>query len=63
MGSEVKLLRDIIKMSSMPGEKVLDPFAGSGAVLTAAKETLRQGIGIELDGVYFTKICDRMKND
>ena len=56
-----ELLRDLIKMSTNAGELVLDPFAGSGATIVAAKECLRQGIGIELDKVYYTSICERVK--
>lgn len=56
-----ELLRALIELSSLPGEKVLDPFAGSGSTLVAAKEMNRQGIGIELDATYHAKICKRLK--
>ena len=56
-----ELLRDLISLSSHPGEMVLDPFAGSGAVIVAAKETQRQAVGIELDDTFYTKICSRLE--
>lgn len=43
-----ELLEYLIKQSTKPGETVLDPFAGSGATLVAAKTANRQAIGIEL---------------
>ena len=54
------LLRDLIELSSLPGETVLDPFAGSGATLVAAKEKNRKGIGIELDPKFHKAIIDRI---
>ncbi|KKN15944.1 hypothetical protein LCGC14_0980770 [marine sediment metagenome] len=57
------LLRDLIELSSLPGETVLDPFAGSGATLVAAKEKNRKGIGIELDPKFHKAIVDRIGGD
>jgi len=42
------LLRDLITNSTGPSETVLDPFAGSGATLLAAKEAGRHYKGFEL---------------
>jgi DNA modification methylase/DNA-binding transcriptional MerR regulator len=42
------LLRDLITNSTGPGETVLDPFAGSGSTLLAAKATGRHYKGFEL---------------
>lgn len=55
-----ELLRDIINLSSMAGERVFDPFAGSGSTLQAAKETNRQASGVELDQVHYAAICKRL---
>lgn len=56
-----ELLRDLIGLSTLPGELVLDCFAGSGATLVAAKETNRRAIGIELDKGYHDGICKRLE--
>jgi len=42
---------------SNPGDIVLDPFAGSGTTLKAAKELNRRYIGIEVNPEY-VKICE-----
>ena len=55
-----QMLRDLIELLSFPGEKVLDPFAGSGATIEAARQTARMGIGIELNKEYFSKIVERL---
>jgi len=55
-----ELLRDLIKLTSTPGDLVLDPFAGSGATLIAAKETSRRAIGIELNPVFYNKIVQEL---
>ena len=42
------VLERIIRVSSNPGDLVLDPFAGSGTTLAAAKRLGRRYLGIEL---------------
>jgi DNA modification methylase len=51
----------ILKMSSNPGDTILDPFAGSGTSLVAAKILGRNAIGLELDGKYKEE-CERRLN-
>jgi len=53
-----KLARDHVFSWSKPGDTVLDPFAGSGTTLKAAKELERRYVGIEVNPEY-VEICRR----
>jgi site-specific DNA-methyltransferase (adenine-specific) len=55
------LLERIIRVSSNPGEVVLDPFAGSGTTLAAAERLGRRWLGIELSADYAERIRRRLK--
>lgn len=48
----VPLVMDVIKDSTQIGERVLDPFLGSGTTLLAAEKTRRCCMGIEIDPLY-----------
>jgi len=56
-----QLLGRIIKVSSNPGETVLDPFGGSGTTLVVAKKLERRFIGFELSKNYARQIDSRLK--
>ena len=56
----VELLRALIEWSSLPGETVLDPFAGSGSTMVAAVLTGRRAIGIELTEEYAAMSAERL---
>ncbi len=55
-----QLLGRIIKTCSRPGEVVLDPFAGSGTTLAAAKKLHRHWIGFEISPKYVERIQARL---
>jgi site-specific DNA-methyltransferase (adenine-specific) len=46
------VLQPLVEAFSAPGGLVLDPFAGSGSSLVAAKSVGRDWLGIELDAEY-----------
>ncbi len=55
-----QLLARIIKVSSNPGDLVVDPFAGSGSTLIVAKKLHRRWNGFELSENYAKRIQDRL---
>ena len=54
------LMRRLIKASTEEGDWILDPFAGSGTTLIAAKELNRNAIGIEINPEYCKMIRKRI---
>jgi len=48
----VELLAHLINISSLPGDRILDPCAGSGATFLAGWQTRTAVTGIELDPLY-----------
>jgi len=55
-----ELPRRLIRMFSFPGERILDPFAGSGTTISEAIRCGRIGEGIELNREYQAAIMDTM---
>jgi DNA modification methylase len=57
----VELARRAIEYSSLPGETVLDPFAGSGSTLVAGEQTGRRAYLMEIDPLYADTIVERWR--
>lgn len=58
----LEMIERIIRMSSYPGDLILDPFLGSGTSLIASIRTKRNGIGFEIDEQYVADIETRIGN-
>ena len=59
----VGLFEYLIKTYSNPGDIILDPFAGSGTTLVAAKQLGRKYIGIEINPDYCAIAEDRLRQE
>ena len=57
----VPALAQLIRSFSLPGESVLDPFAGSGSTCAASLLTGRKYIGVEMDHVYYHQAIERLQ--
>jgi ParB/RepB/Spo0J family partition protein len=57
----VDLFIDLLKRSVAPGDKVLDPFAGSGPIFPAAHNLKVEATGIELEPSAYAICCKRIE--
>ncbi|MGE4482730.1 DNA-methyltransferase [Acidocella sp.] len=59
----VQALRPLVESFCKPGALVLDPFAGSGSTLAAARDAGRNWLGIELDKTHFATASRRLQGE
>jgi len=59
----LELMKWIVHTYSRPGDLILDPFAGSGTTLVAAKQLGRKYLGIELNPDYVKIAEDRLRQE
>lgn len=60
--SPIALLLRIILSSTLPGDLVLDPFAGTGTTLVVAEQVERPSVGIEIDPKNVKLIHERLES-
>lgn len=58
----VPLFARLMRNSSRPGERILDPFAGSGTTVIAAEQMGRRAMALELDPRYCDVIVSRWES-
>lgn len=56
----VALLDEFIRFSTSPGEFIVDPFAGSGSTIRAARAAGRSAVGIEYDELNYNRAKDKL---
>lgn len=59
----VKLYEWILNNYAKPGDKILDPMAGSGTCLVACRNLGFECTGFEIDEEYYTKAQERIKKN
>ena len=57
----IELAQRCIKITSRPGDVVLDPYAGSGTTLVAARDLDRMWVGVELNSEFVNMMERRLE--
>lgn len=57
-----ELLMEVIKVLTLPDELIVDPFAGTGATVEAARRLGRKAYGIELSKTWYDEGVIRLEN-
>lgn len=57
----LEIIENLVINSSQEGERVLDPFMGSGTTGVACKKLGREFVGIEIDQTYFATAKERIE--
>jgi len=55
----LQMMRWLVRLVTSEGQKVLDPFAGSGSTIVAAEQESRECVGIEMDPDFAQIARDR----
>lgn len=58
----IEMVENHLRNLTKEGDVILDPFAGSGTTLVAAKNLNRNYVGFEIDNHYYNVIKDRLNN-
>lgn len=56
------LLKELIKLTTIKGELVIDPFGGSASTMDACIETERKGVSYELEERWYNVGVERLNN-
>lgn len=59
----VRLMQALIELTTQPGQIVLDPFAGSGSTLVAARHLNRHFVGFDISKQYVETCRSRLQTD